>query len=177
MAVVWTGGQARVKLVVIDDLPHAAGPEQRARLAAALGHLATAARFPVVLIATVSSTQSSADDRSAPWHGLHKARSALRLCPISHCFLDVFLHAVVDESSLARLTRKRACQFRSHCMPHCSTHKQAYWEGTLSALSDDLGSHVIQEVLCCTLCVICPAGAAGGAGRSGGGADSVQPDH
>lgn len=64
--------------MVIDDLPHTAGAEQRARLAAALGALAAAARFPVVIIVTASSTQGGPDDRGSAWHGLHKARCNFR---------------------------------------------------------------------------------------------------
>ena len=36
---------------MVDDLPHAAGPEARRRLARALGDLAATARFPVVVVA------------------------------------------------------------------------------------------------------------------------------
>ena len=62
---------------MIDDLPHAAGSEQQARLAAALSLLAAAARSPVIVIATSSSTQGAPNDRGAAWHGLHKVRQKM----------------------------------------------------------------------------------------------------
>ena len=77
--------QPGVKLLVIDDLPHAAGLEQRARLAAALALLAAAARCPVVVIATASSTQGAPGDRGAAWHGLHKVRRLIFWRAIDLC--------------------------------------------------------------------------------------------
>ena len=46
------------KLVLVDDLPHAHGPEQRARLAELLGQLAATARNPVVVTPSASSWQA-----------------------------------------------------------------------------------------------------------------------
>lgn len=71
--------------MVIDDLPHTAGAEQRAWLAAALVALAAAARFPVVIIVTASSTQGGPDDRGSAWHGLHRARWST--CTHLSCYL------------------------------------------------------------------------------------------
>jgi hypothetical protein len=84
-------GQARPKLVVVDDLPHAAGPEARRRLAAALGELAATARFPVVVVATEAAGGGggggAGGGRGGAGHGggaggfahggLHKARRGL----------------------------------------------------------------------------------------------------
>jgi mRNA-degrading endonuclease toxin of MazEF toxin-antitoxin module len=71
------------KLILVDDLPHASGPEQRSRLAVLLSQLAASARSPVVIISTTSSTQAKGDSggRSASggaWHGLH------RVCTIAY---------------------------------------------------------------------------------------------
>jgi len=85
--------RARPKLVVVDDLPHAAGPEARRRLAAALGELAATARFPVVVVATEvagGGGGGAGGGRGGAGHnggagggfapgGLHKARPGL-LC-------------------------------------------------------------------------------------------------
>ncbi len=83
-------GWARPKLVVVDDLPHAAGPEARVRLAAALGELAATARFPVVVVATEAGGGGgggAGGGRGGAGHGggagsfapggLHKARRGL----------------------------------------------------------------------------------------------------
>ncbi len=53
----------RPKLVVLDDLPHAAGPDARRRLAAAVGDLARCARFPVVVVATEAAGRAGREER------------------------------------------------------------------------------------------------------------------
>ncbi|BDA49102.1 Cell cycle checkpoint protein RAD17 [Coccomyxa sp. Obi] len=99
--------QARVKLVVIDDLPHTAGAEQRARLAAALGALAAAARFPVVIIVTVSSTQGGPDDRGSAWHGLHKElQAALNVVGVA----QISCNPITDNNAAKALQRVAAAE-------------------------------------------------------------------
>jgi cell cycle checkpoint protein len=53
----------RPKLVVLDDLPHTAGPDARRRLAAAVGDLARCARFPVVVVATEAAGRAGREER------------------------------------------------------------------------------------------------------------------
>ncbi len=75
---------------MVDDLPHAAGPEARRRLARALGQLAATARFPVVVVAaTEGGSQGGArgggdlgGGSSFMQGGLHKVllSSALFFC-------------------------------------------------------------------------------------------------
>ena len=63
-AALWqAAGAARPKLVVVDDLPHAAGPDARRRLASALGELAATARFPVVVVTTEAGGSGAGGDR------------------------------------------------------------------------------------------------------------------
>jgi len=64
------------KLLLVDDLPHAAGPEQRSRLAAALGRLAATSRFATVVVTTTGDRSGSAGQFASAAlgnnHGLHK---------------------------------------------------------------------------------------------------------
>lgn len=63
-------------LVVVDDLPYAAGPEQRQQIAGALGDLAAGARFPVVVIATETSGKAQQERglsaAAGSFQGMHK---------------------------------------------------------------------------------------------------------
>jgi hypothetical protein len=69
------------ELLLIDDLPHAAGPTQRARLARALGRMATASRFPVAVITTTGDSSAAGERFSSAalgsHHGLHKVSEEL----------------------------------------------------------------------------------------------------
>eukprot|EP00887_Chlorella_sp_A99_P000359 scaffold13.g359.t1 len=70
------GGGGRPKLVVVDDLPFAAGPAERERLAAALGDLARTSRFPLVICVTETSGKAQQERglnaASGSFQGLHK---------------------------------------------------------------------------------------------------------
>jgi cell cycle checkpoint protein len=66
----------RPRLVVLDDLPHAAGPDQRRRLAAALRDLCSTARFPVVVCATQASGRAQ-QERGGAGAGAPAAPSGL----------------------------------------------------------------------------------------------------
>ncbi len=63
-------------LVLMDDLPHAAGPEQRRQIADALSDLAAGARFPVVVVATQTSGKTQQEKglsaAAGTFQGLHK---------------------------------------------------------------------------------------------------------
>lgn len=63
-------------LVLVDDLPHAAGPEQRRQIAEALSDLAAGARFPVVVVATQTSGKTQQEKglsaAAGTFQGLHK---------------------------------------------------------------------------------------------------------
>ncbi|KAL4424733.1 hypothetical protein ABPG77_000076 [Micractinium sp. CCAP 211/92] len=63
-------------LVLVDDLPHAAGPEQRRQIADALSDLAAGARFPVVVVATQTSGKTQQEKglsaAAGTLQGLHK---------------------------------------------------------------------------------------------------------
>lgn len=65
-------------LVIVDDLPHAAGPEQRRQIAQALGDMAAGARFPVVVVATETSGKAQQEKglsaAAGTYQGLHKVR-------------------------------------------------------------------------------------------------------
>uniref|UniRef100_A0A061QSZ1 Cell cycle checkpoint protein n=1 Tax=Tetraselmis sp. GSL018 TaxID=582737 RepID=A0A061QSZ1_9CHLO len=67
---------ARGRLLLVDDLPHAANSEQRTRLAQSLRRLARTTRFPAVIITTSGDRSgASAKFSSAALgnsHGLHK---------------------------------------------------------------------------------------------------------
>ena len=67
-------GQQLPKLLVIDDLPHAANPEQRQRLAAALGDLARTSRYPLVVVATETSGKAQQEKglSGGSYQGLHQ---------------------------------------------------------------------------------------------------------
>ena len=75
--------QALPKLLVVDDLPYAAGSEQRRRLGLALQDLAASARCPVIVIVTTAegggtgtgASFSSARASAGGWcDGLHKVQ-------------------------------------------------------------------------------------------------------
>ncbi|KAL4422561.1 hypothetical protein ABPG75_008758 [Micractinium tetrahymenae] len=63
-------------LVLVDDLPHAAGPEQRRQIAEALSDLAAGARFPVAVVATEMSGKAQQEKglsaAAGTFQGLHK---------------------------------------------------------------------------------------------------------
>ena len=63
-------------LVIVDDLPHAAGVEQRRQIAEALADLAAGARFPVVVVATETSGKAQQERglsaAAGTYQGLHK---------------------------------------------------------------------------------------------------------
>ena len=67
---------ARPKLMVLDDLPHAAGQAERERLAAALGDLARTSRFPLVVCLTETTGRAQQERglnaASGTYQGLHK---------------------------------------------------------------------------------------------------------
>lgn len=65
----------QAKLLVMDDLPYAAEPEQRQRLAEALAELLSTARFPTVLMGTEVTNRGAASERLASNPaGLHPVR-------------------------------------------------------------------------------------------------------
>ena len=68
-------------LVVVDDLPHAAGPEQRRQIAQALGDMAAGARFPVVVVATETSGKAQQEKglsaAAGTYQGLHKVGATM----------------------------------------------------------------------------------------------------
>ena len=76
--------QALPKLLVVDDLPYAAGSEQRRRLGLALQDLAASARCPVIVIVTTaegggtgtgaSFSSSARASAGGWWDGLHKVQ-------------------------------------------------------------------------------------------------------
>ena len=80
-------GAARPKLVVVDDLPHAAGPDARRRLASALGELAATARFPVVVVTTESGGSGAGGDRSGGGGGSFLQGGLAKVCPSQHITL------------------------------------------------------------------------------------------
>lgn len=108
------GLRGRPKLIVVDDLPHAAGVDQRQRLAEAVGDLARTTRFPVVLCLTTESSVGGGSDRatgpaSAAIPGLPKdlARSLEQAHPTVISFNPVTainaakaLRAVLDREGL-----------------------------------------------------------------------------
>lgn len=65
-------------LVLVDDLPHAAGPDQRRQIAEALADLAAGARFPVAVLATETSGKAQQERglsaAASSLRGLHKVR-------------------------------------------------------------------------------------------------------
>ena len=81
-------GAARPKLVVVDDLPHAAGPDARRRLANALGELAATARFPVVVVTTESGGSGAGGDRGGGGGGGSFLQGGLaKVCASQHITL------------------------------------------------------------------------------------------
>jgi uncharacterized membrane protein YgcG len=68
-------------LVIVDDLPHAAGPEQRRQIGEALADLAAGARFPVVVVATETSGKAQQERglsaAAGTYQGLHKVGRGL----------------------------------------------------------------------------------------------------
>ena len=81
-------------LVVVDDLPHAAGPEQRRQIGEALADLAAGARFPVVVVATETSGKAQQERglsaAAGTYQGLHKVGRGL-LQGLQHGWLACWL--------------------------------------------------------------------------------------
>ena len=100
--------------MVVDDLPHAAGPDARRRLARALGELAATARFPVVVVTSESGGSGAGGDRGgggggggsvlqgglakvcAPQH-IALANLAVR---ISRYWVTVAFHSELDQHAI-----------------------------------------------------------------------------
>ena len=85
-AALWqAAGAARPKLVVVDDLPHAAGPDARRRLASALGELAATTRFPVVVVTTEAGGSGGG---GRPWRRRRQLPAGWPgqgVCPATYC--------------------------------------------------------------------------------------------
>ncbi|KAK9832070.1 hypothetical protein WJX81_003996 [Elliptochloris bilobata] len=103
------------KLVVVDDLPHAAGAEARLRLVSALGELAATARFPVVVVTTEAGGSGAGSDRGSggvggfPQGGVAKelaeavaAAGAVRIAfnPLTPAFVAKALARVAEAEGL-----------------------------------------------------------------------------
>lgn len=114
---------------MVDDLPHAAGPEARRRLTRALGELAATARFPVVVVAATEGGSSGGDrggsDRgggsSFMQGGLHKVplSSALFLC--LHCDLGGVYERYTNLKEWRRCYWSQSSASREVTLVNCSS--------------------------------------------------------
>ena len=118
-------GAARPKLTVVDDLPHAAGPAERARLAAALGGLARTSRFPLVICVTETSGKAAQERglnaAAGSVHGLHKVRGPGRGGWVAAAVANLSCRSLALPPSLARGLALPAHAHSSTTHPHSAS--------------------------------------------------------
>ena len=80
--------------MVVDDLPHAAGPDARRRLASALGELAATARFPIVVVTTEAGSSGAGGDRGSGGGGGFPQGGLAKVCAPQHIPLAPLVHLI-----------------------------------------------------------------------------------